>query len=130
MSYLVWMLLACSTSADSWQIFIDADNDPTTGYGGGYEYVVRYVDEPPISLRDFQQVQLRWNETVDLDGWARGIPIRHTEGGGGPGGWGVLAGMALTDWLPGDSQVVVEVPATLGGRRVLEMYADGELVCP
>jgi len=59
------------------QFFVDLDNNPATGYGAGYEIVIRL-----------------------------GVAY-HTEGGGGPGGWGPL----------------YEEPFSVYGKRVfIEQY--------
>jgi len=53
------------------QIFIDTDQDDSTGlYSGGFEFNVRAVE-------------------LEANGF---IHVRRTEGGGGPGGWGESMG--------------------------------------
>jgi hypothetical protein len=51
------------------QIFVDADQR-STGYARGFDYLVRAIEATP----------------------AGGADLRHTEGGGGPGGWGERVG--------------------------------------
>ena len=96
------------------QLFLDTDRDTHTGYGWGYEYLTRDSDAHlPAG-------------TVDL---------RHTLGGGGPGGWGGLVANLPASVQPGSIRLTVplaliEDDGVLDFR--LEMYAtvlggeDGE----
>lgn len=107
----VLVALVFPPGCSEFQVFIDADRDPTTGYGGGYEYVVRVGDDP-LSLRDWQQVQNLFGETVDLEGLGAGRVVRRAVPEGEAGGWGRLEGFALLGdggvWVPFDGWFYVE----------------------
>lgn len=86
------------------QLFLDVDGDSTGYSGAGLDYVLR---------------------SMEID--ARGLaPLRRTEGGTGPGGWGET--VALVPVGPTSRQLMVSIPLeALGpddGRLdfVLEMY--------
>ena len=51
---------------DSWQLFIDADGNPDTGYGFGHEFVVRTV------LSDAYVIRWTGGPTI-RDGWGEAI---------------------------------------------------------
>jgi len=115
---------------DEWQVFIDADHNSKTGYVG-YEYVVRGVLTDTLDLRDWQQLQNRYGETVDAL-WSHGTIIRETEGRDDlflHGGWGTLVGFAQSTWVMGDERVEFLLPSLLGGRYRLEVYENGAW-CP
>lgn len=120
----------CRDVIDEWQIFIDADFNENTGYGGGYEYIIRQTNnEPSLDLLDWQQLQNNFNETVDLDSWTNGLIIRNTNEGNGPGGWGNLIGFAKGSWLSGDEQINILIPEILRGRYRFEGYINGKWIC-
>ncbi|MFQ5591344.1 MAG: hypothetical protein ACE5HE_09295 [Phycisphaerae bacterium] len=85
---------------DGWefQLFVDTDGDEGTGYGGGFERLVRgveFTDSEHVSLRD-------------------------TAGGGGPGGWGTAVG-AVHVITTGEGTVILEIP--VGGRTGMPVDA-------
>ncbi len=102
-----------SFAADGWniQLFINADNVATTGYGDGIEFVA--------STNDF----------IDADF----IHVRGTATSDGPGGWGQSLGMALVT-LPDDMTVVMEIPLSPNVlpsgfvRYGFEVYLNGRIV--
>jgi len=97
------------------QLFLNADSDPRTGYsGGGFEFLTRDSDE---------HIQ---PGTLDL---------RRTLGGGGPGGWGDLVASIPASIEPGGIRFTVPLDAIDDDGILdfkLEMYAtvlggsDGE----
>lgn len=93
------------------QVFFDTDNNLSTGYGAGFERLVRGVEYAAPDL----------------------IHFRTAAAGSGPGGWGASITTLPITWL--DSQHV-EVTVALANaglstgnvRYTLELYQNGRLV--
>ncbi len=106
--------------AEGWtfQLFIDSDNDKLTGYGGGFDKMVRGVEGVG---------------GVDLD-HATHVHLRETEDGVGPGGWGLVIAdicfsMADNDLLLG-FVIPLNTPGSPEGGSfcyAFEIYHDGRL---
>ncbi len=102
-----------SRAVDGWtfQLFIDADNLSSTGYGSGIEFVTGT------------------NDFVDNEYLA----VRSTATSDGPGGWGTALTTALLT-VPNDTTVIMEIPLSpnvLPSGFVnfgFEVYLDGRLV--
>ncbi len=93
------------------QIFFDTDNNLNTGYGAGYERLVRGVEYATPLL----------------------IHYRSTVSGSGPGGWGTSLTTLPVVWLDDHHVQVTIVLATAGLstgniRYTVEAYKDGRLV--
>jgi len=85
---------------DSWQLFIDADRNPATGYGFGNEYVVRTV------LSD--SYVIRWTGGPDVrDGWGEAI-------GRAP----VSLPLTITTYIPLGGAIMYRAEGYLGGSLV------------
>ena len=104
------------------QLFIDADDNEQTGYGRGFDWLVRIV------------------EFVDRNR----VLVRHTTGGGGPGGWGKpvevqVDGVTIPLTIPvrltnGDRKLEFAIPfrravavESACFRYAFESYFDGRL---
>lgn len=121
-----------------YQVFIDTDYNDQTGYNG-YEFVVRGImKEPALDLRDWAEIQNKFNETLELYSLAVGgigTIIRHTLLGAEyttpvpRGGWGRLAGFALV-YTTDKGSVLVWLPNVFDGRHVVEFYEEGVLCLP
>jgi hypothetical protein len=92
------------------QVFVDADDDPATGYGAhGDEYVARLLES-----RDALSFPLRHTETIDP---------------ADPAGWGSVSGIGWVGYGP--AGLLLRIPlGTVGGRdgpmRVrVELYGGG-----
>ncbi len=92
------------------QLFVDADNDVTTGYARGFDLLVRGVG--PLTSA---------------------VKVYRTTGGGGPAGWGALAGQASARML--DSyHLRIKLPLGDRGlsqgavRYTFEVYDGGVLI--
>ncbi|UCE58725.1 MAG: hypothetical protein JSU63_14930 [Phycisphaerales bacterium] len=81
------------------QLFIDADEDRATGYGSGFDLVVR---------------------CVELEGTSH-ASVYETEGGVGPGGWGTLVGSIPFSTSDGDRRLQLQVPWELEGMTGAEV---------
>ena len=105
---------------DGWtfQLFVDVDEDPDTGYGDGYELLVRGVEMTPEP-----------NESPDV--LAGSIFLRRTDGGDGPGGWGIDLEI-VSAWILEDGlRLAFEVPLFdelgIGAFRYsFESYHEGK----
>lgn len=101
--------------SDEWQfvLFIDEDGDRSTGYGSGYDKLVR---------------------GVEFDDLGR-AGVFHTSGGGGPGGWGTPVSDHATVRVAalGFQNLEFEIPIGVNGvrrgdfRYALEFYDNGSL---
>ncbi|MFQ5591343.1 MAG: hypothetical protein ACE5HE_09290, partial [Phycisphaerae bacterium] len=102
------------------QLFIDADDDERTGYGDGFEFVVRGVEfSEPIMLSS--------------SGDSGQIHLRHTDGISGPGGWG--GSMAVLPFEVEDgTYLAFDVPLGVGPltdgrfRYAFESYFRGRFI--
>jgi len=98
--------------ATTWdfQLFIDADNDVTTGYARGFDLLVRGVG--PLTST---------------------VAVYHTTGGGGPAGWGPLAAKASAAMLD-PQHLRISLPFGTSGltqgavRYTFEVYNGGVLI--
>ena len=98
---------------DGWafQIFLDTDNDLATGYGAGFECLVRGVEYVAPSL----------------------VYYRTTLSGSGPGGWGNSLATLPVVWVDDRHVEILLHPLSLGLpsgniRYTLELYRDGCLI--
>ncbi|KKN01229.1 hypothetical protein LCGC14_1129930 [marine sediment metagenome] len=116
MRVTIFFAILCGTG---FQVFIDTDRNMETGYGAGYEYVVRVVDDE-LSLLDWQQIQLHLPEAFGgrhVRATRPAIPlVCHT------GGWGILVGFASV--IRVNDNVTVQIP---DGRWKVEFYDEGKV---
>ena len=93
------------------QLYIDSDNEGATGYGHGFDLLVRGVE-----LADPVHVYLR-----------------RAEGGDGPGGWGQAVGVVLFEMVT-ERCLTLDIPLGVGDltdgsfRFAFEVYYQGCLV--
>jgi len=95
----------------TFQIFLDTDDSLSTGYGAGFERLIRGVEYTGPSL----------------------IHYRSTQSGGGPGGWGASLATLPVVWEDPQHVEILLIPSSLGLpsgnlRYTVELYQDGRLV--
>lgn len=107
---------------DGWtfQLFLDTDDNPDTGYSDGYELLVRGVEMTPAP-----------NEVPGV--LAGSVFLRRTDGGEGPGGWGIDVYVVST-WTRDDGRrLAFEVPLidefeSAAFRYAFESYYEGKRI--
>ena len=115
------------SAADGWtfQLFIDSDNNDRTGYGDGFDLVVRGVE-----LGGARRIRLAEAVCNSDDGLA---PPDDTKDDCGPGGWGPGVSPVLFGEI-NKTQIWFEIPLSARGlangdfRYEFETYFEDELV--